>query len=83
MPRITIHITETDYSLSIRYRKRDGDWSEWSTGHGKFDTIQLVQFQMRMLALSYPNREKQIKFEWNGKLCNFKGEETGKVIELK
>ncbi|MEY3419853.1 MAG: hypothetical protein RIR48_133 [Bacteroidota bacterium] len=73
-----------DYSLAIRYMRRDGKWSEWiNKGYGKFLTIEVVQLQMRMLASAYPNHEKQIEFKWNGKLCDFNGKETGKLIELK
>ena len=72
-----------DYSLAIRYRKRDGQWSEWKDkGYGQFLSIDIVQSQIRLLASIYPNHEKQIEFKWNGKLCNFKGEETGKLIDL-
>jgi hypothetical protein len=76
--------TKFDYSLAIRYRKRDGQWSEWVyKGMGQFESIKLVQIQIRSLASVYPNHEKQIEFKWNGKLCDWTGKETGKVIELK
>ena len=39
--------------------------------------------QIRVLASVYPNHEKQIEFKWNGKLCDWTGKETGKVIELR
>jgi hypothetical protein len=42
-----------------------------------------VQTQIRVLASVYPNHEKQIEFKWNGKLCDWTGKETGKVIELR
>jgi hypothetical protein len=81
MPRIPP--VKTDYSLEIRYRKRDGQWSDWSNkGKGKFETIKLVQLQIRMLASAYQGREKEVRFEWNGKLCSFTGEPTGKTILL-
>jgi hypothetical protein len=77
-------ITKPDYSLAIRYRKRDGQWSAWmDKGMGKFESIELVQTQIRVLASVYPNHEKQIEFKWNGKLCDWTGKETGKVIELR
>jgi hypothetical protein len=76
-------VTKTDYSLAIRYRKSDGQWSEWKEhGKGQFQSIEMVQLQMRMISANYLHREKQIRFERNGKLCNFRGEETGKLIEL-
>jgi hypothetical protein len=81
MPRIPP--VKTDYSLEIRYRKRDGQWSDWSNkGKGKFETIKLVQLQIRMLASAYQGREKEVRFEWNGKLCSFTGEQTGQTILL-
>jgi hypothetical protein len=77
------NLTKTDYSLAIRYKKSDGQWSEWKEyGKGQFQSIEMVQLQMRMISANYLHREKQIRFERNGKLCNFKGEETGKLIEL-
>jgi len=76
-------VTKTDYSLAIRYRKSDGQWSEWEEyGKGQFQSIEMVQLQMRMISANPMYREKQIRFERNGKLCNFRGEETGKLIEL-
>lgn len=82
MPRQIID--KPDYSLAIRHRKRDGQWSEWKDkGYGKFESIELVQLQIRTLASAYPKREKEIRFERNGKLCDWFGNETGKVIELK
>jgi hypothetical protein len=81
MPRV--QPTKTDYSLSIRYRQSNGQWSEWKEyGKGQFQTIEEVQLQMRMISANYINREKQIRFERNGKLCNWRGEVTGKLIEL-
>lgn len=79
-----LSVTKPDYSLEIRYRHRDGQWSEWSMkGKGKFESIGLVQLQIRVLAAAYQGREKEVRFEWNGKLCNFAGEPTGQVIILK
>jgi len=77
-------VSKPDYSLEIRYRLRDGQWSQWSMkGKGKFQSIELVQLQIRTLASAYQGREKEVKFEWNGKLHNFVGEPTGQVIILK
>lgn len=76
--------SKPDYSLEIRYRLRDGSWSPWTNkGKGYFQNIELVQRQIRVLAASYQGREKEVRFEWNGKLCDFTGQVTGKVIELK
>ena len=73
-----------NYFLAIRYRKRDGQWSEWmDRGEGKFISIELVQQQIRTMASAYPKREKEIRFERKGKLCDWFGVESGKVIELK
>jgi hypothetical protein len=38
---------------------------------------------MRLLAASYYGRQKEIKFKWNGWLCDFAGQPTGEVISLK
>jgi hypothetical protein len=83
MPR-ELPKSKPDYSLAIRYRKRDGQWSAWmDKGFGKFESIEIVQRQIRTLASVYPKHEKEIEFKWNGKLCDWFGNETGKVIELK
>ena len=77
-------VTKTDYSLQLRFRKINGDWEEWGMkGKGKFETIELVQKQIRTLAAAYFGREKEVRFEWNGTLCDFTGQPTGKVIVLK
>ena len=74
---------KTDYSLAIRYKQSDGQWSQWHEyGKGQFQNIETVQLQMRMIAANYLHREKQIEFEKEGKLCNWKGEVTGKLIDL-
>lgn len=79
-----IPVSKPDYNLSIRYRLRNGQWSEWKDkGFGKFQGIEVVQRQIRLLASNYQGRDKEVKFEWNGKLCDFEGKETGKVIELR
>jgi hypothetical protein len=74
---------KTDYSLEIRYRLRDGKWSPWSNkGKGTFESIELVQKQIRLLASAYQGRDKEVRFERNGKLCDFSGSVTGQVISL-
>ena len=81
MPKI--QPTKTDYSLAIRYKQKNGEWSEWKEhGKGQFQSIEMVQFQMRMISAAYIYVEKQIKFEKEGKLCNWRGEVTGKLIDL-
>jgi hypothetical protein len=76
--------SKLDYSLEIRYRLRDGQWSEWNNkGKGMFTSIELVQRQIRLIAAAYQGREKEVRFEWNGKLCDFSGNVTGQVITLK
>jgi hypothetical protein len=76
-------IDKTDYSLAIRYRKRDGQWSEWmDRGQGRLLSIELVQEQIRILATAYSGREKEVRFERNGKLCDWFGNESGDVIKL-
>ena len=51
-------------------------------GQGRFLSLEVVQEQIRTLAGAYPKRDKEIRFERNGKLCDWFGEESGKVIEL-
>jgi hypothetical protein len=78
-----IQPTKTDYSLAIRYKQKNGEWSEWKEyGKGLFQTIEEVQLQMRLISANLIYRDKQIRFERNGKLCNWRGEVTGKLIEL-
>lgn len=76
-------IDKTDYSLAIRYRKRDGQWSDWKDrGQGRFISLELVQEQIRILATAYAGREKEVRFERNSKLCDWFGNESGEVIKL-
>ena len=83
MPR-QLPFTKPDYSLEIRYRKSNNEWSEWSPkGKGTFQDIKIVQSQIRMLASPYTNREKEIRFILFGSFCDFEGNPTGKVISLK
>lgn len=75
--------SKLDYSLEIRYRLRDGSWSDWNNkGKGCFTNIELVQRQIRLIAAAYHGREKEVRFEWNGKLCDFSGNVTNQVITL-
>ena len=83
MPR-QLPFTKPDYSLEIRYRKSNNEWSEWSPkGKGTFQNIKIVQSQIRMLASPYTNREKEVRFILFGSFCDFEGNPTGKVISLK
>jgi hypothetical protein len=52
-------------------------------GRGAFESIEIVQRQIRTLASAYQGREKEVRFEWNGWLCDFQGKPTGEVITLK
>ncbi len=83
MPRM-LPKSKPDYSLEIRYRLSNGEWSKWiNKGKGTFQSIELVQTQIRILALAYHGREKEVRFEWNGWLCDYAGLPTGEVIVLK
>jgi hypothetical protein len=63
---------KTDYSLEIRYRLRDGKWSPWSNkGKGTFESIELVQKQIRLLASAYQGREKEVRFEETESFATF------------
>lgn len=76
--------SKLDYSLEIRYRLSNGEWSKWiNKGKGSFQNIELVQRQIRLLAAEHYGRQKEIRFEWNGWLCDYSGQPTGEVISLK
>jgi hypothetical protein len=76
--------SKLDYSLEIRYRLSNGEWSKWmNKGKGSFQNIELVQRQIRTLAAEHYGRQKEIRFEWNGWLCDYSGHPTGEVISLK
>jgi hypothetical protein len=76
--------SKPDYSLEIRYRLSNGEWSKWiNKGKGTFQSIELVQSQIRLLASAYHGREKEPRFEWNGWLCDYAGLPTGEVITLR
>jgi hypothetical protein len=83
MPRM-LPKSKLDYSLEIRYRLSNGEWSKWmNKGKGSFQNIELVQRQIRTLAAEHYGRQKEIRFEWNGWLCDYSGQPTGEVISLK
>jgi hypothetical protein len=83
MPRM-LPKSKLDYSLEIRYRLSNGEWSKWmNKGKGNFQNIELVQRQIRTLAAEHYGRQKEIRFEWNGWLCDYSGQPTGEVISLK
>jgi len=83
MPRM-LPKSKLDYSLEIRYRLSNGEWSKWmNKGKGSFQNIELVQRQIRTLAAEHYGRQKEIRFEWNGWLCDYSGHPTGEVISLK
>lgn len=76
--------SKPDYSLSIRYKKECGEWSEWTMhGKGLFENIEIVRKQIRLISAPYQGKEKEIRFEWNGWLCDYSGHPTGEVISLK
>lgn len=83
MPR-QLPFTKPDYSLEIRYKKLNNEWSDWSPkGNGTFESIEIVKKQIRMLASPYTNREKEVRFILFGSFCDLEGNPTGKVISLK
>jgi hypothetical protein len=76
--------SKLDYSLEIRYRLSNGEWSKWmNKGKGSFQSIEIVQRQIRTLAAEHYGRQKEIRFEWNGWLCDYSGQPIGEVISLK
>lgn len=76
--------TKPDYSLQIRYKDSYGKWSPWKDhGKGYFFNIELVQKQIRLLAAPYKGNEIEVRFEWNGWLCDYAGIPTGEVISLR
>jgi hypothetical protein len=83
MPR-GLPTTKPDYSLEIRYKKSNNEWSEWSPkGKGTFQGIEIVQRQIKILSSPYINIEKEIRFILFGSICDLQGNPTGKVITLK
>jgi len=76
--------TKPDYSLQIRYKDSYGKWSPWKDhGKGYFFNIELVQKQIRLLVAPYKGNEIEVRFEWNGWLCDYAGIPTGEVISLR
>ncbi len=76
--------TKPDYLLEIRYRKPNNEWSDWiNKGKGFFQSIEIVQHQIRMISTPHRGKEIEIRFEWNGWLCDYTGQPTGEVIRLK
>ena len=68
------------YSLSFRLMLRNGTWGEWQDkGTGEWIGLEHVQAQIRMLKRAY-NRTMEIRFEKDGKLLDYMGNEIGKAI---
>jgi len=83
MPRI-LPISKPDYSLAIRHQDSQGKWSTWiNKGKGLFQNIEIVQLQIRLISAPYKGNEIEVRFEWNGWLCDYSGQPTGEVIKLK
>ena len=83
MPK-KLPMSKPDYSLQIRYKDSYGKWSPWKDqGKGYFFSIELVQKQIKLLAAPHRGKEIEVRFEWNGWLCDLAGLPTGEVIKLK
>jgi hypothetical protein len=83
MPR-TLPTSNPDYSLEMRFKTSSGEWSQWiNKGKGLFQSIELVQHQIRMICLPHKGKEIEVRFEWNGWLCDYSGQPTGEVIRFK
>lgn len=83
MPRM-LPASKPDYSLEIRFKNSSGEWSQWiNKGKGLFQTIEIVQHQIRLIFAPHRGREIEVKFEWNGWLCDYSGLPTGEVIKFK
>lgn len=83
MPR-TLPASKPDYSLEMRFKNSSGEWSQWiNKGKGLFQNIELVQHQIRMITLPHKGKEIEVRFEWNGWLCDYSGHPTGEVIRFK
>lgn len=83
MPR-TLPISKPDYSLEIRHKDSQGNWSAWTNkGKGLFQSIEIVQLQIRLISAPYRGNEIEVRFTWNGWLCDYSGLPTGEVIKFK
>jgi hypothetical protein len=74
MPR-TLPISKPDYSLEIRHKDSHGKWSAWIN--------KIVQHQIRLISAPHRGKEIEVRFEWNGWLCDYSGQPTGEVIKFK
>ena len=83
MPR-TLPISKPDYSLEMRFKDSQGKWSAWiNKGKGLFQSIEIVQLQIRLISAPYRGKEIEVRFIWNGWLCDYSGQPTGEVIKFK
>jgi hypothetical protein len=83
MPK-TLPISKPDYSLEMRYKLSSGEWSEWiKKGKGMFQTIEIVQSQIRIIVAPHKGNDIEVKFEYKGYLYDFLGKFSGEVIKLK
>lgn len=83
MPK-TLPISKLDYSLEMRYKLPSGEWSEWiKKGKGMFQTIEIVQSQIRIIVAPHKGNDIEVRFEYKGVLCDFLGRPSREVIKLK
>ena len=73
-------IQKFDYELSYRVRSRVGIWGNWNKGFGQWIDLELVQRQIKMICQGNQGRSVEIKFQKDGKLLDYYGNESKKTI---
>ena len=73
-------IQKFDYELSDRVRSKVGIWGNWNKGFGQWIDLELVQRQIKMICQGNQGRSVEIKFQKDGKLLDYYGNESNKTI---
>jgi len=67
------------YELNYRLRDKRGNWGNWISGKGEFESIQVVQNQIKNIRINH-FCAIEVQFKKDGLLLDYSGNVTGKTI---
>lgn len=70
------------YMLAHRFRKRNGQWSDWNNAIGQWQGIEIVRNQIAILKRSRPNREMEFSIKYEGKYLDLAGNQIEGSFKL-
>jgi len=70
------------YTLSHRFRLRNGNWSGWSNAVGQWMGIETVQKQIVILKRSKKEREMEFSIKYKNKYLDINGHEIKGSFKL-